>query len=110
MMTVVTVGDMNLADVLNYELFAYPPALFELRTLLRKADKPQLAHAILKKCGNLCTADVPETQANVQYVLDGGSLLHRVPWKPGDTYLNIANSYANFIFHNYCLLYTSRCV
>ncbi|KAJ8889209.1 hypothetical protein PR048_008707 [Dryococelus australis] len=99
MMTVATVEDMNLAGVLNYELCAYPPALFESQTLLRKADNPQLAHAILKMCGNLCTADVPETQANVQYVLDGGYLLH-VPWKPGDTYHKIANSYANITFHN----------
>ena len=38
MMTVATVGDMNLVDALNYELCAYPPALFESRTLLRKAD------------------------------------------------------------------------
>lgn len=85
MMTVATVGQMNLADVLNYELCAYPPALFESRTLLRKSDKPQLAHAIVKKCGDLCKSDVSETQLNVQYVLDGGSLLHRVPWKSGDT-------------------------
>ncbi|KAJ8874153.1 hypothetical protein PR048_024995 [Dryococelus australis] len=101
MMTFATVGDMNLADVLNYELCAYPPVLFESRNLSRQADKPQLARAILDKCGNLCTPTVPETQANVQYVLDGGSLLHYVPWKPGDTYQNIANSYANFTFHNY---------
>ena len=47
MMTVATVGDMNLADVLNYELCAYPPALFESRTLLRKADKPQLALSLI---------------------------------------------------------------
>ncbi|KAJ8873862.1 hypothetical protein PR048_024698 [Dryococelus australis] len=100
-MTVATVGDMDLTDILNYELCAYPPALFESRTLLRKADKAQSAHAILRKCGYLSTADVPETQANVQYVLDGGSLLHRAPWKPGDTYHNIANSYVNFTFLNY---------
>ncbi|KAJ8888080.1 hypothetical protein PR048_007567, partial [Dryococelus australis] len=100
-MTVATVGDTNLADVLDYEFRAYPLALFESRTLSRKADKHQFAHAILKSRGNLCTADVPLTQANVQYVLDGVSLLHGVPWKPGDTYQNIANSYAHFTFHNY---------
>ena len=55
----------------------------------------------MKKCDNLCAEDVPETEAIVQYVLDGGSLLHRVPWKTGDTYQNIANSYANFTFHYY---------
>ena len=29
------------------------------------------------------------------YVLDGGSLLHRLPWKKGDSYNVIAESYAD---------------
>ena len=37
------------------------------------------------------------------YVLDGGSLLHRVPWKAGDSYGSIAQSYADFTIRHYGL-------
>ena len=39
-------GDISLEEALTYELFHYPPALFETRNILLKADKPQLAHII----------------------------------------------------------------
>ncbi|KAH3695932.1 hypothetical protein DPMN_083391 [Dreissena polymorpha] len=41
---------------------------------------------------------IPETEC---YVLDGGSLLHRLPWKKGDTYNAIAESYAYFTVRHY---------
>ena len=39
-------GDISLEEVLTYELSPYPPALFEIGNILRKADKPQLVQAI----------------------------------------------------------------
>ena len=42
--------------------------------------------------------DVPETGC---YVIDGGSLLHRFPWKTGDSYGAIAESYADFNVRHY---------
>ena len=48
------------------------------------------AHAVLDS--------VPETD---HYVLDGGSLLHRLKWNQGDTYGSIANSYASFTTRTY---------
>jgi len=41
---------------------------------------------------------VPETDC---YVLDGGSLLHRLPWKTGDSYGAITESYADFTVRHY---------
>ena len=41
---------------------------------------------------------IPETDC---YVLDGGSLLHRLPWKKGDSYYAIAESYGDFTVRNY---------
>ena len=38
---------------------------------------------------------------NHQYVLDGGSLLHRINWKKGALYSEIADSYVNFVKSNY---------
>ena len=37
------------------------------------------------------------------YVLDGGSLLHRLPWNKGDSYGTITESYAEFTVRNYGL-------
>ena len=35
------------------------------------------------------------------YVLDGGSLIYRLPWKKGDSYNAIAESYADFTGTHY---------
>lgn len=79
---------------------AYPPDLFESCTIMRQADKAQLAHAIMnhvKKLGSE-ELELPETQQNV---LDGGSLLHRITWRKGETYEQIAKSYADFRVRRY---------
>ena len=41
---------------------------------------------------------IPETDC---YVLDGGSLLHRLAWMKGDSYGAIAESYADFTVRHY---------
>jgi len=46
-------GDLSLDEILTYELSPYPPALFETRNILRKADKPQLAPAIRDHAADL---------------------------------------------------------
>jgi hypothetical protein len=95
-------GDLSLEEVLTYELSPYPPTLFETRNILRKADKPQLAQAIRDYVADLSSEAVinyiPKTDC---YVLDGGSLIHRVPWKKGDSYKAIAESYADFTVRHY---------
>ena len=101
MMTVATGSHMNLEDIMCYELCAYPPALFESRSILRKPDKPQLAHAIIKYINSLHLEDIQEMQCTNQYVLDGGSLLHHLPWHKDETYENIDNSYVDFTLNTY---------
>ena len=79
-------GDLSLEEVVTYELSFYPPTPFETRNILRKADKPQLAQAIRVHAADLSSDavmnSVPKTDC---YVLDGGSLHHRLPWKKGDS-------------------------
>ena len=91
-------GDLSLDNVLSYELSPFPPALFETRNILRKADKPQLSQAIRDSSSDAVLFSVPETDC---YVLDGGSLLHRVPWEKGKSYGEIAETYANFTTRHY---------
>ena len=78
-------GDFNLEDVMSHELSPFPSALFEAKNILRKADKAQLAHVIKDHFNNLATEPIAEVIPQVEYyVIDGGSLLHRLAWKKDD--------------------------
>ena len=83
---------------MRYELSPFPPAIFEARNVFRKADKPQLAHAIRDHASDAMLDCVP---GSTRHVLDGGSLLHRVPWQLGTRYDEIAKSYADFAIRHY---------
>lgn len=85
--------ELSLEEVMRYELSPFPPALFEATNVFQKADKPQLAHAICDHASDAILNSVPETEC---YILDGGSLLRRIPWKHGESYGEIAQSYADF--------------
>ncbi|XP_064094950.1 uncharacterized protein LOC135207244 [Macrobrachium nipponense] len=101
LLVVAKTGELSLEYVLGYELSPFPPALFEIRNVFHKPDKPQLAHAIsdhLKEAGVDPPQSTPQTE---HYVLDGGSLLHQVPWKKGDSYSAMAESYADFTIRKY---------
>ena len=73
-------GELSLEEVMRYELSPFPPALSEARNVFPKADKPQLAHTIRDHAGDAMLDCVSES---TRHVLDGGSLLHRGPWKLG---------------------------
>ena len=66
----------------KYELCTVPSALFEPSGLMRRADKPTLTKSLL----NMLNDTNLELSDSVEYVLDGGALLQRLPWKRGMTY------------------------
>ena len=87
---------------MTYELSPFPAALFEAKDIFRKADKPHLAHAVTEFLSNKSNKAVIDSNPNTeQYVLDGGSLLHRLPWKRDDSYGTIARLYAEFTVRHY---------
>ena len=88
----------NQAEIFSYELCSYPASLFEASGLLRQADKPSLASAIwcLGECGVQETLTEP-----LHYVLDGGSLIQRLPWTRGATFLSICNMYVDYVSRRY---------
>jgi hypothetical protein len=98
-------GELDLEEVMKYELSAYPTSLFEEKDILRKADKPQLAHAIDEHYN--IQASIETTQyadsSTERYVIDGGFLIHKLKWKKGDTYNRIAKQYAEFTVKHYGL-------
>ena len=81
----VTAGMRNeqLSEIFQYELSSYPSALFDMKYVMKAANKPALVDAIWA----LIKQDTPgPSEDDCVYVIDGGSLLHRIPWEKGHTY------------------------
>ena len=95
----VTVGDRtdNLAEIFQYELCSYPPALFENKSTPRLANKASLGDTLWK----LMPPDMPVPQGDVQYILDGGAFLHRIPWNRGSAYDEICQQYIRYVDSHY---------
>ena len=89
--------DLELA--FKHELCSYPPALFDSSLLLHETDKPALADAIWKICESGVSADIPDD--GIQYILDGGALLQRIPWSRGSTYGDICHQYTEYVARKY---------
>ena len=90
----------DVEDLFRYELCSHPSSLFDTSGLLRAANKPSLSNAIWQ----LGTCGVDEiAQENVNYVLDGGSLIHRIPWAYGAKFDSICEDYVNLVVRNYGL-------
>ena len=82
-------------DVFRYMSYAviHQPFLTHRSLLLREPQKPVLANAIW----NLLAPDISEITGEVQYVLDGGALIQRIPWTRGATYQEICSVYARYV-------------
>lgn len=98
-LTTVMQSSDDLESAFKHELCSYPSALFDSSLLLREADKPALADAIWKVCECDDPADIPE--GGIQYVLDGGALLQRIPWSRGSTYGSICHQYTEYVARKY---------
>ena len=72
----------ELSSLFKYELYCFPSALFESSSLPLQPNKPVLANALWKSIHE----SQQEPSEDVQYVLDGGALLHRLPWPQGSIY------------------------
>ena len=73
---------IELDDVMRYELSTFPPTLFENSFMPREAQKYVLMTDIenysnTKEIKGVCYS-TPDTDV---FVLDSGSLLHRISWK-----------------------------
>lgn len=92
----------NLEDAFCYELCAFPPALFECRNILLKANKSILASAIWELAPPISEEERKCMNSSpVKYVLDGGALLHRIQWEIGQTYDTICQKYVSYVIKRY---------
>ena len=89
----------DVSTLFSYELSNYPSSMFDANGFMREPQKSHLADAIWA-LGD-CSANEISTLTDVQYVLDGGSLLHHIPWVRGLTFGRIAQMYADHVSTKY---------
>lgn len=72
-------SNMDEREMCQYELCSIPSSMFDASGLMKSPDKPELAKSISKLCKlDPSQTTVPSTA--VGFVLDGGSLLHKITW------------------------------
>ena len=91
-------------DMFCFELSSHPSALFDSSQFMRQPNKAGLAEELWKTMAEDRLAKIDVSVPNdVQFVLDGGSILHRLraPWKRGSTFDSILQAYIEFVNEQY---------
>ncbi|CAC5415900.1 unnamed protein product [Mytilus coruscus] len=88
----------DVSEVFKCELGAVPAALFEPSGLMRQAQKSTLADEIWNTGSCVFSED---HGTDVHHVIDGGSMIQRIPWKKGATFAEICQSYIDHINSRY---------
>ena len=85
----------NVEQYFDFELTHRPQSLFK-NELMRKQDKSSLRNALL-------TDEATESVDTIEgkHMIDGGALLHRVHWRKGMTFTEIAEAYLSYTRNNY---------
>ena len=82
----------------RFELCSYPSALFDDTLMPRAPPKAVLPNAIW----TCLLPDIAGPTGEVQHVLDGGALLHRITWPHGfPTYQDICALYCDYVSRNF---------
>ncbi|XP_072022088.1 uncharacterized protein [Amphiura filiformis] len=85
-------------EIFKYELCSFPPALFESSGLPLEAKKADLADTLWKEVKH---EESLSRNNNVHYILDGGALLHRIPWPRGMSYSKACQMYVDYVSKRY---------
>ena len=96
---IIACDNSQLEELFQYKLCTYPATLFDSPFMLRQPQKPAQADALWTK---LTLEAKTQLKGNVQYVLDGGAFLHRVPWLRGSpTYKVVRDLYCTYVQRKY---------
>ena len=91
-------------ELFRYELCSFPSSLFESPDFLRQPNKASLADELwmLLPASGYVPGDSSEPK-DVQFVIDGGSLLQRLqwPWKRVSIFETIIGAYVHFVTIHY---------
>ena len=92
-------GDIPLTDLFQFELCSFPPSLFDNHMRMRTGDKAELIHHLLKlvpACIVSSTLDM-----GLQFIVDGGGLLHKFSWPKHSSYADICAMYTRHVISSY---------
>ncbi|CAG2195214.1 unnamed protein product [Mytilus edulis] len=81
------------SEIFSYELSSQPSSMFDSSGFMRAASKSTLADTIW----NLGDCTTEYTDTVYSYVVDGGSLMHKIPWKSGLTFGEICKRYVDSV-------------
>ena len=71
------IGNIELKELFQYKLCSYLASLFDSKLLMRLLDKAGLQNGLVKKVTACVVIDLP---VEVMYVINGGTMLQRLPW------------------------------
>ncbi len=91
----------NIGRHFRYELCGYPSSLFDASKLFREANKPILAYSIWTAGRGAEMPTQDEEDDVICHVLDGGSLIQRLPWKSDYTSKCICKNYVDYVQRKY---------
>ncbi|XP_045211013.2 uncharacterized protein LOC123562441 [Mercenaria mercenaria] len=83
----------------TYELCSVPSSLFDNTGMPRQPTKSLLAKSMWK-LGDCSATNIPNS-GDCAYVIDGGSLLQRIPWQKGMSFGSICEEYTNYLKQRY---------
>jgi hypothetical protein len=98
-LVVMGINDIPINDLFQYELCSYPPSLFDTCMQMRTGDKAEIKHHLLK----LVPASIVLSMdaMGLQFVVDGGGLLHKFSWPKHSSYEEICNMYVQHVKSSY---------
>ena len=88
----------ELPELFQHELCQHPSALFESNSNIRLASMASLADFLW--CASIQSVPQPP-KVSVHYVLDGGALLHKLPWPKGAEWGEILQMYSSYVTFSY---------
>ncbi|KAK3924286.1 Leucine--tRNA ligase [Frankliniella fusca] len=88
-------------QIFEFEMAARSPALFEPNGVMRKGCKSSLAEALVAECPAALAASPPPELQNPKYVIDGGLLVHKVPFPRPASFSEIANVFSDYVVKNW---------
>ena len=92
---------VSLEETLKHELVPYAPTLFESEDQLLDVSKSVLAASIRKITGMEDDTDQQSENTSssmqLQYIVDGGMMLHMIKWEKGSTYSHICSMYYTWL-------------
>lgn len=81
----------DLKVLFHYELCSIPPSLFEPSGFLRESMKAEFAKTLLQY------DDISHDTKGTSYVIDGGSLLHKIPLAKNESFEQICQRYVDYV-------------